>query len=219
MSSNDGKNLPPLPEEAHSALSALRGERPSPRFQHRLQTALQAAEAARASGAASRSGCRRGFLMRTHAYHPQARMLMGAALAIALLVVAGRMDGVDGLGGGTGVYREEFPSRQVSFRLPGEGAGWLELPWSRSVHSGEPAMVRLETPAGLDFHQHTRTLPSMQLVGCDAERCIHEFTADTGATAEPLRVRIDKPGRYEFRLWHMSDVRHVHERFVVVADH
>jgi hypothetical protein len=32
-------------------------------------------------------------------------------------------------------------------------------------------------------------------------------------------VRIDKPGRYEFRVSHSSENRQVHEHFVVVADH
>ncbi|QRK04387.1 hypothetical protein JQX13_29475 [Archangium violaceum] len=219
MSSNDGKNLPPLPEEAHSALSALRNERPSGRLQLRLQSALQQAEAARASGSASTQGRRKGLAERTHAHHPEIRMLLGAALACTLLVLAVKVDGVDSVMGGTELQAEVLPSRQVSFQIPGEGAGWLELPWSHGVHSGEPAMVRLEAPAEVDFHRHAQHLPSLQLVGCEGDRCVHEFTADTGDSALPLRVRIDKPGRYEFRVSHASDVRQVHEHFVVVADH
>ncbi|WNG45458.1 hypothetical protein F0U60_16125 [Archangium minus] len=200
-------------------MSALRKERPSGRFQVRLQAALQEAEAAKASSTASKPGRRKGLFERTHAYHPEFRMLLGAALACALLVVAVRMDGVDSVMGGSELQGEMLPSRHVSFQIPGEGAGWLELPWNHGVHSGEPATVRLEAPADVNFHQHAQHLPALQLVGCDEARCVHEFTADTGASALPLRVRIDKPGRYEFRVSHASDVRQVHEHFVVVADH
>lgn len=219
MSSNDGKNLPPLPEEAHSAISALRSERPSGRFQLRLHAALQEAEAARASGAAPRQDRRKGLVERTHIHHPEIRVLLGAVLACMLIMLAVQVDGVDSVMGGTELQAEVLPSRQVSFQIPGEGSGWLDLPWSHGVHSGEPATVRLEAPAEVDFHRNAQHLPSLQLVGCDGDRCVHEFTADTGDSALPLRVRIDKPGRYEFRVSHASDVRQVHEHFVVVADH
>lgn len=218
MSSNDGRNLPPLPEEALSALSALRNERPPRRLQYRLHTALQQADEAQASRPASPpASLWRGFLARTHTHHAQARMVLGAALAGVLLVLAVQVDGLDDLLDASRI--QSLPSREVSLRLPGEGSGWLELPWSRDMHSGEPATVRLESPAGVDFHPYAGQLPSLRLVGCEAGRCTHQFTADTGASATPLRVRIDKPGRYEFRVSHSSENRHVHEHFVVVADH
>lgn len=220
MSSDDRGNLPPLPEEAHSALEALRHEGPSARLRYRLHAALREAEATGCARPASPSVPRwRGFLARTHAHHAQARMVLGAALASVLLVLAVQVDGPDALLGASRVESQSLPSREVSLRLPGEGSGWLELPWSRDVHSGEPATVRLEVPAGVDVHPHAGQLSSLQLVGCEAGRCTHQFTADTGASATPLRVRIDKPGRYEFRVSHASENRQVDEHFVVVADH
>lgn len=219
MSSNDRGNLPPLPEEAWSALEALRKERPSARLRHRLHEALREAEASESRPAVRPVPRWRGFLARTHAHHAQARMVLGAALAGVLLVLAVQVEGLDELLGASRVESQFLPSREFSLRLPGEGSGWLELPWSRDVHSGEPATVRLEAPAGVDFHPDAGQRSPLQLVGCESGRCTHQFTADTGASATPLRVRIDKPGRYEFRVSHSSENRQVHEHFVVVADH
>jgi hypothetical protein len=112
-----------------------------------------------------------------------------------------------------------MPLRHVAFDISEAANGWLELPWSHGVHSGEPATVHLDSPAGLNLHIHSETGPAIRLVGCEAGRCIHRFTADTGADATPLRVRIDKPGRYEFRVSHASDARQVREHFVVEARH
>jgi hypothetical protein len=197
VSRHDDEHLPPLPEEVRLGLSAFRNERPSPRFPSRLDKALQEAEARGASAG------------RIHSHHPVARGLLCAVVcSLSLLMV--RTDGASGV----------QPSLQVSFQLPGQGAGWLELPWSHDIHSGEPATVRLETPAELDFHQHAAVdIPSLRLVSCDEGRCVHQFRSDTGTDVTPLRVRIDKPGRYEFRVSHASDVREVHEHFVVVAEH
>jgi len=80
------------------------------------------------------------------------------------------------------------------------------------------AQVHLETPAELDFHQHANQLPGLQLVGCTEERCTHRFNVPAGESVQPLRVRIEEPGRYEFRASHASDARHIDEHFVMVAE-
>ncbi|TQF16534.1 hypothetical protein FJV41_08020 [Myxococcus llanfairpwllgwyngyllgogerychwyrndrobwllllantysiliogogogochensis] len=207
MSTEDEGRPPPLPDEVRAALEALRGEKPSPHLRARLQAALIRAEHSRGREPTQSPS------PRALSHHPAARVLVGAALAgaVALLLLA--------RGDESGPLSPELlPAREVAFRLPGDGAGWLELPWAHGVHSGEPATVWLETPPPLDFHPRLRDAPSLAKVDCDEARCVHEFTARTGAAATPLRVRIDKPGRYEFRVSHASDVRHVQEHFVVVAD-
>lgn len=202
MSLGDEKP-PPLPEELQAAMLALRGEKPSPHLRARLKASLAQAEQPRASPPRRRD-------VSAWVNHPGARVLAGAVFAGALvLLVLPR--------GHVGSGPELFPAREVTFQLPGEGAGWLELPWTHGVHSGEPATVWLETSPPLDSHPHLKDLPSLELVGCDEARCVHEFTARTGDSATPLRVLIDKPGRYEFRVSHASDHRHVQEHFVVLA--
>ncbi|QSQ11301.1 hypothetical protein [Myxococcus landrumensis] len=202
MSMGDDKS-PALPEELRAAMLALRGEKPSPRMRARLQASL--AQAERTHAAPPRREQASAWVNQ-----PGARVLAGAVLtgALALLFLPR---------GNEGSGPELFPAREVTFQIPGGGAGWLELPWTHAVHSGEPATVWLETSPPLDSHPHLRELPSLELVGCDEARCVHEFTARTGASATPLRVLIDKPGRYEFRVSHASDNRHIQEHFVVVA--
>lgn len=219
MRTPDTKELPSLPPAALSALHAFREERPSSHLEYRLHSALERAEEARSQGQgpAPRGGLG-GWL------HPSLRVLTAPVLLGALLLSVfvshpGSVDPWALLRSGGDVQTECLPAHQVSFQLPEEGAGWLELPWKHGVHSGAPATVRLDTPAELNFHQHARDLPSLKLVSCEAGRCVHQFTASTGAAATPLRVRIDKPGRYEFRMSHVSGSREVHEHFVVVADH
>ena len=223
MSAKDDPKLPPLPEAAAPALSAFRSERPSAHLEARLHLALRKAEEARASAPATpaRVPTGRESLARTYARSPATPVLLGAVMASALVILVLRMDGAPRVGDGAELRTESLslPSHHVAFQLPEDGAGWLELPWTHGVHIGEPATVRLETPAELNFHQHATDLPALQLVSCDDGRCIHQFTADTGESALPLRVRIDKPGRYEFRVSHASDAREVHEHFVVQVAH
>ena len=218
MNSPELKDLPP---GALSALSAFREERPSAPFEYRLHLALQEAEEARTQGRVPPAPVR-GRLGALP--HPSLRLLtvsvlMGLILATVLVSRSGPVDHWARLRGGGNVPTECLPSHQVAFQLPEQGAGWLELPWMHGAHSGAQATVRMETPAELNFHQHARDLPSLKLVSCEAGRCVHQFTASTGETATPLRVRIDKPGRYEFRVSHASGTKEVHEHFVVVADH
>lgn len=203
MSAEDEGGPPPLPEEVHAALRALRAERPSAHVRARLQAALLLAEQ---SGGPPTPPPRPRFSL---ACHPATRVLMGAVLtgALVLLLLPRPPSGP-----------ELLPAREVAFQLPGDGAGWLELPWAHRVHSGEPATVRLETSPPLTVHPHPPGVLSRELVDCDEDRCVHAFTVRTGDAATLLRVRIDKPGRYEFRVSHASDVRHVQEHFVVVAD-
>ncbi|OJH40704.1 hypothetical protein [Cystobacter ferrugineus] len=213
MSAPDDKSLPPLPGEAVRALEAFREERPSAHLENRIQRALQAA----ASGtppARSRPPERQQRLAWLE--HSVTRKVMGLALVTSVILLAVRADDWTG---DSEVLSETMPLRHVSFQLSRESPGWLELPWTHGVHSGEPATVHLEAPEELNLHLHADGLPSARLVGCDAGRCIHQFTAGTGAEATPLRVRIDKPGRYEFRVSHASDTRQVREHFVVEAKH
>ena len=218
---DDPKGLPSLPTGALSALAALREERPSTHQEYRLHLALQAADEARERGLSPPPLLRGGG---PWWYHPVLRLLaapvfVGVIVAVLFLSQSGRVDHWALLRSGGDVQTECLPARQVSFQLPEEGAGWLELPWKHGVHLGATATVRLDTPAELNFHQHAQDLPSLKLVSCAAGRCVHQFTASTGAAATPLRVRIDKPGRYEFRMSHASGLHEVHEHFVVVADH
>jgi|GEM_PF-2015337 len=206
------RGLPPLSPEASAALSALRNERPSPHLEYRLHMALQAAEAMPESKRPAEFRER----ARNAVHHPANRGLLSVALVSMLVLLVVHVDGWED---SLEVQSETMPLRHVSLQLPGDGAGWLELPWTHGVHSGEPATVRFDAPAELNFHRHAESLPSLQLLSCDAGRCIHQFTADTGDGATPLRVRIDKPGRYEFSLSHASDSRQVQERFVVHAEH
>ncbi|MBM7114530.1 hypothetical protein [Archangium primigenium] len=215
MSTNKDAGLPPLSPEASAALAALRNERPSAHLEYRLHKALQEAELPGAPPERRPDPSPRERV-RGVARHPAHRGLLSVALVSMLVLLVVHVDGWEE---DLAVQSETMPLRHVSLRLPGEGAGWLELPWTHGVHSGEPATVRLDAPAELDFHRHAESLPSLQLLSCDAGRCIHQFTAVTGDTATPLRVRIDKPGRYEFSLSHASDSRQVQERFVVHVDH
>ncbi|MFY2558691.1 hypothetical protein ACN469_13775 [Corallococcus terminator] len=203
MSAEDEGRPPPLPEEVRAALGALRAEKPSHHLKARLQAALVRAEEADASPVTEP----RPRLSLAH--HPATRVLVGAVLtgALVLLLLPRPPSGP-----------ELLPAREVAFQLPGEGAGWLELPWTHRVHSGEPATIRLVTSPPLAVQPHPRDVLSQGLVDCDEDRCVHAFTARTGDAATLLRVRIDRPGRYEFRVSHASDVRHVQEHFVVVAD-
>ncbi|ATB27570.1 hypothetical protein [Melittangium boletus] len=209
------QGLPSLPPEASAALSALRDERPSPHLEYRLHMALQSAEAAR-SAPRAKSPAEFRERAKNAVHHPANRGLLSVALVSLLVLLVVHVDGWED---SLEVKSETMPLRHVSLRIPGDGAGWLELPWTHGVHSGEPATVRFDAPAELNFHRHADSLPSLQLLSCDAGRCIHQFTADTGEGATPLRVRIDKPGRYEFHLSHASDSRQVQERFVVLAEH
>ncbi|MCP3064634.1 hypothetical protein LXT21_38270 [Myxococcus sp. K38C18041901] len=202
MSAEDEDTPPPLPAELRAALGALRAQKPSPALRSRLQAALERSERAPIAAPARAAPVLRGPGL-------AAGVLMGAVLLGALVLRA-----TGERGGDPGPVR--LPAREVAFRLPGNGAGWLELPWTHDVHSGAPATVQLETSPPLDFLLHP---PALARVGCDEARCVHEFIARTGAAATPLRVRIDRPGRYEFRVSHASDLRHVQEHFVVVAAH
>ncbi|MCP3168841.1 hypothetical protein [Myxococcus qinghaiensis] len=203
MSAEDEDRPPPLPEEVHAALRALRAEKPSAHLRARLQAALARAEQADAPPVTKPPPRLR------LAHHPATRVLVGAVLTGALVLL---------LFPRPPAGPELLPAREVAFQLPGDGAGWLELPWTHRVHAGEPATVRLETSPPLTVHPHPLDVLSRGLVDCDEDRCVHAFTVRTGDAATLLRVRIDKPGRYEFRVSHASDVRHVQEHFVVVAD-
>ncbi|NVJ20948.1 hypothetical protein HUW62_06935 [Myxococcus sp. AM011] len=202
MSAQDEGGPPPLPGEVHAALRALRAEKPSAHLRARLQAALVRAEQ---SGGPPATKPHPRFSV---AHHPATRVLVGALLTGALvLLLLPRPPGP-----------ELLPAREVAFQLPGDGEGWLELPWTHRVHFGEPATIRLVSSPPLAVHPHPRDVLSQGLVDCDEDRCVHAFTARTGDAATLLRVRIEKPGRYDLRVSHASDVRHVQEHFVVVAD-
>ncbi|HSP81852.1 MAG TPA: hypothetical protein VLQ93_25250 [Myxococcaceae bacterium] len=211
MSTQDDTRPPPLPEEARFALSAFRAERPSAQARYRLHTALQAA------------GSDRPLPRRAHPERaarrwstPALRVALGAALSGALLV--GVM--VQPRGGDLQTrQRQILPSRHLAMQLPEEGSGWIELPWSIDDHPEGMALVHVETPVEMNFHEHhSEHLPSLQLVSCEGERCLHQFEAPSGPSAQPLRVRIHRPGRYELRVSHASEARHIDEHFVVVAE-
>jgi hypothetical protein len=142
---------------------------------------------------------------------------MGAVLTGALMLgVTVHLDGDDA----PLVSLESLPSQHVSFQLPAGGVGWVELPWRIGAHPEGKAVVHMETPAEMNFHEHhAQHFPSLQLVSCEEGRCLHQFEAPSGPSAQPLRVRIHKPGRYEFRVSHASDDRHIDEHFVVEAEH
>lgn len=211
MSAPNDKPLPPLPEEAVRALDAFRDEQPSAHLEKRLQLAIQTASSGR-TPARPKPQARMAWLE-----HRVTRGVMGLAVVSLVLLVAVRVE--DEWGGDAEVLSETLPLRHVSFQLSQGSPGWLELPWTHGVHSGEPATVHLDAPEELNFHLHAEGLPSVRLMGCDVGRCRYQFTADTGADATPLRVRIDKPGRYEFRVAHASDTREVREHVVVEARH
>jgi hypothetical protein len=213
MSAPNDKSLPPLPGDAARALEAFRDERPSTHLENRIQLALQAASSGKT---ASRSEAPERQERLAWLEHRVTRRVLGLALVTSVVLLAVRGDDWTG---DSEVLSETMPLRHVSFQLSRESPGWLELPWMHGVHSGEPATVHLDAPEELNLHLHAEGLPSVRLVGCDAGRCIHQFTADTGADATPLRVRIDKPGRYEIRVSHASDTRQVREHFVVEAKH
>ncbi|MET0403144.1 MAG: hypothetical protein ABW123_12110, partial [Cystobacter sp.] len=191
-------------------LEALRAERPSAHLESRLHLALRAASS---GGPPVRRD-------RPHRMswvdHRVTRRVLSLALVTTVILLVVRMDDWNE---DADVISETMPLRHVSFELSAATNGWLELPWAHGLHSGEPATVHLESPAELNLHLHAAELPAMRLVGCEGGRCIHQFTADTGAEATPLRVRIHKPGRYEFRVSHASDARQVREHFLVDARH
>ncbi|WP_224248355.1 hypothetical protein [Hyalangium gracile] len=209
MSSRDDRSLPPLPDEVRFAVAAFRTEQPSAHQQARIHAALQAAEA-RKSLSPSRPAKEP---VRNWLSHLGLWMMMGAALAAVLLTVGVKRPGEGGM---AQVVREALPLREVSIRVP-EGGGWVALPWTVDRHPEGTARVVLETPAELDFHQHSSHLPTVQLVSCEGARCLHQFTTDAGAEAEPLRVRIHTPGHYVLNVSHASEGRHIHETFVVRA--
>lgn len=213
MSKDDETKLPPLPEEARFAIQAFRAERPSQQARFRIHTALQAAEAGRSSP-------RRAPLPKPHSpWRSSAglRVAMSAVLTGALMLgVTVKLDGEES----QLMSHESLPSRHLSVQLPEEGIRWVELPWSIGEHPEGKAVVHMETPAEMNFHEHhAEHLPALQLVSCEGERCLHQFEALSGPSAQPLRVRINKPGRYEFRVSHASDDRSINEHFVVEAEH
>ncbi len=213
MSKDDETGLPPLPDEARFAIQAFRAERPSQQARFRIHTALQAAEEA------SKAPPRRPPPPKHVHWRASAglRVLAGAVLTgVLMLGVTLQLDGDDA----RLVPRESLPSRHVSIQLPKDGSGWVELPWSIDEHPEGMATVHMETPAEMNFHEHhAEHLPSLQLVSCEGDRCLHQFEAQSGPSAQPLRVRIHKPGRYEFRVSHASDDRRINEHFVVEAAH
>lgn len=212
MSNPDDRNLPPLPEEAHSALSAFRAERPSARLEARIHAALQAAEASESIEEKPRpSTGARG------PRHSLVRMMLGGALASLVMVMMARD------GGGARKSATQWAAlttsspRELYVSLPEAGVGWVELPWNLAAHDGGDAMVHMEVPASLDLRRDS-DLPALLLVGCEGDRCVHKFKTPTGAAVQPLRVRIHEPGRYEFRISHVSAASRVDEHFVVVAN-
>lgn len=211
MSKDDETKLPPLPEEARSAIEAFRAERPSQQARFRLHAALEAAEAGRSTP--------RPAPPHHAGWWDSAglRVAMGAVLTGALMLgVTVNLDGDES----RLISHESLPARHLSVQIPKEGFGWVELPWSIDDHPEGKAMVHMETPAEMNFHEHhAEHLPALQLVSCEADRCLHQFEAPSGPSAQPLRVRIHKPGRYEFRVSHASDDRQINERFVVEAGH
>lgn len=209
MSSRDDSHLPPLPDEARSALSAFQTERPSPQQESRLRAAIQAAEPGQGSGHHSALGPARLWRHRRALWG-----VMGAALAVVLLTVGLELTAEDDA---SEIIHEALPQREVSFQVP-EGGGWVVLPWSLSRHPEGKATVHLEAPAELEFQRHSAHLPSVQLVSCEGERCLHRFTANAGEAAEPLRVHIHRPGRYVFNISHASEARRIDESFVVKAE-
>ncbi|MCY1074268.1 hypothetical protein [Archangium lansingense] len=214
MSKDDETKLPPLPDEARIAIQAFRAERPSQQARFRIHAALQAAESSKALPQRSPPPPKHAPWRSSAGL----RVLAGAVLTGALMLgVTVQLDG----GNDTQfVSGESLPSRHVSIQLPKDGFGWVELPWSIDAHPKGMAMVHMETPAEMNFHEHhAEHLPSLQLVSCEGNRCLHQFEAQTGPSAQPLRVRIHKPGRYEFRVSHASDDRHINEHFVVEAEH
>ena len=192
MSKDDETKLPPLPEDARSAIQAFRAERPSPQARFRIHAALQAAESPEPSP--------RPPPPPKHARWRSSaglRVALGAVLTGALMLgVTVNLDGDDA----RLISLESLPSRHVSFQLPAAGIGWVERPWSIGEHPEGKAVVHMETPAEMNFHEHhAEHLPALQLVSCEGNRCLHQFEAPSGSSAQPLRVRIHKPGRYEFR--------------------
>jgi hypothetical protein len=203
----DDNDLPPLPEEIRSAISKLRDERPSPFQEQRISAALEAAEIRR--NLPRQWGTQR-------ASRPRNWRLglwgVGAMLASAAFVMVEQSEDRRT----AHARREARPLREVPVLIP-EGGGWVSLPWTLDQHPEGMARVHLETPAELDFHRHSSHLPAVQLVSCEADRCMHQFTADAGDDAEPLRVRIHRPGEYVFHVSHASDARHIAESFLVRA--
>lgn len=212
MNPPDAKS-PPLPDEARRALAAFRNERPSLQLQARVAAALEAADAGRTLPKQDRPA-------RARSAHPFAlRMALGTAMASLLALVAVRFGHhPPGESASRAIRRQTMPSREIAARLPAEGPGWAELPLSLHAHPEGLAQVHLETPAALELQQHADGLPGLQLVGCSGERCVHRFTAPTGASAQPLRLRIREPGRYVVRASHASDTHHIDEHFVLVAE-
>ncbi|OJT24880.1 hypothetical protein BO221_10795 [Archangium sp. Cb G35] len=213
MSKDDETKLPPLPEEARFAIQAFRSERPSTQARFRIHEALEAAEAGRSAPPRPApppkyAGWRASAGL---------RVAMGAVLTGALMLgVTVNLDGDDS----QLISHESLPARHLSVQIPEEGFGWVELPWNIDNHPEGTAVVHMETPAEMNFHEHhAEHLPALQLVSCEADRCLHQFEAPSGSAAQPLRVRIHKPGRYEFRVSHASDERQINERFVVEAGH
>jgi hypothetical protein len=212
VSKDDDTKLPPLSEEIRIALQDFRAERPSRRVRFRIHAALQAVESGQPPP--GRSPPPREVRWR---FSTALRVAMGTVLSGALML--GMMVQLHGEEARL-VPREFFPSQYLSVQLPHEGFGWVELPWSIDEHPEGKAVVHMETPAEMHFQvHHAEHLPTLQLVSCEGERCLHQFEAPSGPAAQPLRVRIHKPGRYEFHVSHASDDRHIHEHFVVEAEH
>ncbi|HYO66545.1 MAG TPA: hypothetical protein VEU33_10720 [Archangium sp.] len=212
MSKDDETKLPPLPEEARSAIEAFRAERPSQQARLRIHAALEAAEAGRSTPRPAPAPTHAGWWDSAGL-----RVALGAVLTGALMLgVTVNLDGDDS----RLISHESLPALHLSVQLPREGFGWVELPWNIDEHPEGRAVVHMETPAEMNFHEHhAEHLPALQLVSCEEDRCLHQFEAPSGPSAQPLRVRIHKPGRYEFRVSHASDDRQINERFVVEAGH
>lgn len=203
MRKHSEPQTPALPEEARFAMAAFRAEHPSEHLRARVSQALEAAEEGRVAVRSEQSRWRASRGLRWGL-----GMAVVGAAAVVLLYEGEQL----------GIPLHALPSREIQVRLPEEGSGWVHLPWALDSHPEGLAVVKLEAPAEVDVHREGLPYAEPWHSSCGAERCVHRFVAPAGEDVQPLKVRIDEPGRYELRLSHTSDERHVHEHYVVVAE-
>lgn len=184
-------------DDLSRGLRKLRSLRPSAQLPERLEHALAAAERAERSARPSPRGLRE----RLHG------KLLLTLPAFASVAVAAHL-----LISEPGFHVSRVAEHNVE--IPEGGHAALDLGLWLEHHEADFASVRLHVPHGLRL---TDSAEKDRDPSCHDTACIYEFMHPTSDLAPPVRVEVQRPGRYRMKVEHASQGRRVHEVIVVHA--